>query len=142
MKSRIAVLLIALALPSAAHAQGSSPDPLRFDGRWNTTVTCKVSKDPAGATMKFVTEVKDGLLVGHSGADGAQGYLHINGRVTPAGVGQIYARGRTGKEEVIAGRDVPVGTEYNYYIEAKFDTKSGSGNRVEGRGCAFKFEKR
>src|SRR5512136_2990333 len=69
-----AVLLTALVLPPpAARAQGAQP----FDGRWTTTVTCKSAKDPAG--VKFVTEVRDGVLGGQAGTEGAPGFLRIDG---------------------------------------------------------------
>jgi len=135
--SAVASLLLTVA--AAAQAQ----QPLnRFDGKWATTVTCRVSKDPAGLVYKFTTEVKDSLLVGLSGTEGTPGYLLINGKISPEGIGRIYARGMSGKEEIIAGREIRAGTEYNYYIEARFEGKSGAGNRVEGRACAFKFDKR
>lgn len=136
---RMTALAAALLAPAPiALAQNASP----FDGKWATTVTCKVSKDPAGLIYKFTTEVKESVLVGVSGTDGTPGYLLINGKISPEGIGRIYARGKSGKEEIIAGREIPAGTEYNYYIEARFDRASGAGNRVEGRACAFKFEKR
>jgi hypothetical protein len=145
MTARIRTLLPPIAgiliLVVATAALGQQP-PNRFDGRWATTVTCRVSKDPAGLVYKFTTEVTDSMLVGLSGTQGEPGYLLINGKISPEGIGRIYARGMTGKEEVIAGREIRAGTEYNYYIEARFEGKSGTGNRVEGRACSFKFEKR
>jgi len=145
MTARIRTLLPPIAgiliLVVATAAPGQQP-PNRFDGRWATTVTCRVSKDPAGLVYKFTTEVADSMLVGLTGTQGEPGYLLINGKISPEGIGRIYARGMTGKEEVIAGREIRAGTEYNYYIEAKFEGKAGSGNRVEGRACSFKFEKR
>ena len=51
-------------------------------------------------------------------------------------------RGAPSRAIPSGGRDIPPGTEYGYYIQAKFEGKSGAGNRVEGRACAIKFEKR
>jgi hypothetical protein len=134
---RAAGWLIALIVTlSPAIAQNASP----FDGRWNTTVTCKSSKDSAG--VKFVTEVRDGVLGGQAGTEGAPGFLRVDGKVTPAGVGHVYAKGRSMPGDSVSGRELPPGTEYTYYILAKFEGKGGSGNRVEGRACEIKFEKR
>src|SRR3974390_1280691 len=134
----MATIMLLVAVTTAPAQQ----PPNRFAGKWATTVTCRVSKDPAGLIYKFTTEVSDSLLVGISGTEGEAGYLLIQGKISPEGIGRIYARGKSGKEEVIAGREIRAGTEYNYYIEARFEGKNGSGNRVEGRACSFKFEKR
>jgi hypothetical protein len=131
-----ALLLTFLATSSRAD------DTQRFDGKWATTVSCKTAKNAAGSSVRFVTEVKDGVLSGQQGTEGAPGFLRIDGKVTPDGIGRIYAKGRTGSNESVAERDIPAGTEYAYYIQAHFERATGSGNRVEGRACAFKFEKR
>ena len=144
-----------LLLPLSAHAQfrddryapfqfpqnqpPQNPEQQKFDGRWATTVTCKNSKLPPVA---FVTEVQNGVLRGRAGTEGTPGYMQIDGKITPAGLGHVYVKGLTAKEEFAAGRDFPAGSEYKYYVQAKFEDKSGSGNRVEGRPCQFKFEKK
>ena len=125
-------------LPAFAAAQ----DAQRFDGRWATTITCKTSKDGPDSSVQFVTEVRGGVLSGQRGTEGAPGFLRIDGKVTPAGVGHVYAKGRSVAGDSAGGRDIPPGTEYGYYIQAKFEGKTGAGNRVEGRVCAVKFEKR
>ena len=132
-KCFIAAALLFLFPPSLSLAD----DAQKFDGKWATTVTCKT-----GAAVKFVTEVTDGTLSGQQGTEGAPGFLRIDGKVTPAGVGHVYAKGRSSPGDSAGGRDIPPGTEYGYYIMAKFEGKSGAGNRVEGRACAIKFEKR
>lgn len=134
---RAAATLTALILMlGVARAQ----DAQRFDGRWTTAVTCKSSKDSAG--VKFVTEVRGGILGGQVGTEDAPGFLRIDGKITPAGVGHVYAKGRSVPGDSVSGRELPPGTEYTYYILAKFEGKSGSGNRVEGRKCEIKFEKK
>ena len=136
--TRLMAALFLLFPPALARAQDlQKQDPQRFDGKWNTTVTCKT-----GAPVKFVTEVTDGILTGQQGSEGAPGYLRIDGKITPAGLGHVYAKGRSVAGDSAGGRDIPPGTEYGYYIPAKFEGKAGSGNRVEGRACAIKFEKR
>jgi hypothetical protein len=130
-----AALLLATLAPSPARAQ----DAQKFDGKWATTVTCKASNNPP---LQFMTEVSGGVLSGQQGSEGAPGYLRIDGKITPQGVGHIYARGRAGKDEIVAGREVQAGSEYSYYIRAQFERAIGSGNRVEGRACEFKFVKK
>jgi len=129
----VTMAALLLFLPSLARGEEAP----KFDGKWNTTVTCKT-----GAPVKFVTEVQSGVLGGQQGTEGAPGFLRIEGKVTPAGVGHVYAKGRSVAGDSTGGRDIPPGTEYGYYIQAKFEGKSGAGNRVEGRACAIKFEKR
>ena len=133
----LAALLVTLS-PASTRAQGAQP----FDGKWTTTVTCKSTKDPAAAGIKFVTEVRDGVLGGQVGTEGAPGFLRIDGKITPAGIGHVYAQGRSVPGDSVSGRELAAGTEYTYYILAKFEGKGGSGNRVEGRKCEIKFEKR
>jgi hypothetical protein len=143
--ARLGGVMAALLLvfpPTLACAQDVQKDLQKFDGKWATTVTCKTAKDAATASVKFVTEVRDGVLRGQQGTEGAPGFLRIDGKVTPDGIGRIYAKGRSGANESVAGRDIPAGTEYAYYIQAQFERAIGAGNRVEGRACAFKFEKR
>jgi hypothetical protein len=138
---RVTALLATLILtlsPAIARAQSAQP----FDGKWATTVTCKSTKDPATAGIKFVTEVRDGVLAGQVGTEGTPGFLRIDGKVTPAGVGHVYAKGLSVPGDSVSGRELPAGTEYTYYILAKFEGKGGAGNRVEGRKCEIKFEKK
>jgi hypothetical protein len=136
------VLLLTF-LPALARAQDPQKhDTQRFDGKWATTVSCKTAKDAPASYVSFVTELRYGVLRGQQGAEGAPGYLRIDGKVTPAGVGHVYAKGLSVAGDSAGGRDIPAGTEYAYYIQARFERAAGSGNRVEGRACAFKFEKR
>ncbi len=100
----LTMLIVALS-PAIACAQNASP----FDGKWTTTVTCKSSKDSAGS--KFVTEVRDGVLGGQVGTEDAPGFLRIDGKITPAGIGHVYAKGRSVAGDSVSGRELAPGTE-------------------------------
>jgi hypothetical protein len=141
----LSALLLSLSPPARAQFFQTQPPPnpelQKFDGKWATTVTCKNVKAPA-APVQFITEVENGELHGRSGTEGAPGYLQIDGNITAAGLGHVYVKGLTAKDENVVGRDISAGSEYKYYVQAKFEGKSGAGNRVEGRSCAIKFEKK
>ncbi len=113
-----------------------------FDGKWLTTVSCSAARDALGYSYRFVSEVKDGNFRGLHGTEGQPSSLLIEGKVSDEGTGKLYATGRTGSKEFVPGRDAPRGTEYSYSIEAHFRGATGSGTRVEGRPCTFRFEKR
>jgi hypothetical protein len=136
----VRVLLVALGLmllPAAALAA----DTQRFDGMWQTTVSCVASRGALGYSYRFVSTVKDGVLHGLHGTAGEPGSLEIDGKIGEDGVGKLYADGRTGSKEYVPGRDTPRGTEYGYNIDAKFEGSTGTGTRVEGRPCTLQFEK-
>jgi len=113
-----------------------------FDGKWLTTVSCSAARDALGYSFRFVSEVKDGNLRGLHGTEGEPSSLLIEGKVSADGTGMLYATGRTGSKEYVPGRDTPRGTEYSYNIEAHFKGTTGTGTRVEGRPCSFRFEKK
>lgn len=114
----------------------------RFDGKWQTTVSCEAARDALGYSYRFISEVKNGKLRGLYGAEGKPSSLLIEGTVDPDGAAKLYATGHTGSKEYVPGRDAPRGSEYSYSIEAHFEGTKGSGKRVEGRPCSLQFEKR
>ena len=116
-------------------------DKQRFDGDWMTTVSCPAARDALGYSYRFTSTVKDGVLHGLHGTEGQPGSLELDGTITPDGTAPLYAKGRTGSKEYVPGRDTPRGTEYGYNVDAHFSGASGSGTRVEGRPCSFKFAK-
>jgi hypothetical protein len=132
-------LLVALALllPAASLAA----DGQRFDGMWQTTVSCPAARDALGYSYRFISTVKDSGFHGLHGTAGQPGSLQIDGKIEADGTAKLYANGRTGSKEYVPGRDTPRGTEYGYNIDAKFDGTTGTGTRIEGRPCTFQFEK-
>jgi hypothetical protein len=116
-------------------------DTQRFDGNWLTTVSCPAARDALGYSYQFTSTVKDGVLHGLHGTEGEPGSLVIDGTIPPDGNASLYAKGRTGSKEYVPGRDTPRGTEYGYNIEAHFGGSTGTGKRIEGRPCSFKFAK-
>ncbi len=134
---RLLVVFGLMLLPSVALAA----DTQRFDGMWQTTVSCAAVKDALGYSFRFVSTVKDGVLHGLHGTAGQPTSLQIDGKIGADGVARLYAIGRTGSKEYVPGRDTPRGTEYSYNIDAKFEASTGTGTRVEGRPCTLQFEK-
>lgn len=134
---RLLMALGLMLLPSLALAA----DTQRFDGTWQTTVSCAAARDALGYSFRFLSTVKDGAFHGLHGTAGGAGSLQIDGKIGADGVGKLYANGRTGSKEYVPGRDTPRGTEYGYHIDAKFEISTGTGTRIEGRPCTFQFEK-
>lgn len=133
-----AVVLVALAL---LVSPGVSFAGEGFDGKWLTTVSCEASRDALGYSFRFVSEVKDSNLRGLHGTEGQPSSLLIEGKIDADGAAKLYATGRTGSKEYVPGRDTPRGTEYSYNIRAQFKGTTGTGTRIEGRPCSFRFEK-
>ena len=116
-------------------------DKQRFDGNWQTTVSCEGSRGALGFSYRFMSAVKDGVFHGVHGTESQPGSLVIDGTISPDGKASLYAKGRTGSKEFVAGRDTPPGTDFGYNINAQFEGATGSGTRIEGRPCILKFEK-
>jgi hypothetical protein len=131
----ICIVVICL---SAASAED---DAKRFDGAWDTTVSCSNTAGALGYSYQFTSTVKDGVLHGEKGDKGKPGWFDLDGKILPDGTMKIYAKGLVGAEEVAVGHR-PRGSAFGYHVEGKFSEKEGSGKRVEGRPCEVDFAKK
>lgn len=118
----------------------AADDGARFDGSWDTTLSCKNTDGALGYSFEFTSTVKSGMLRGEKGEEGKPGWLLIGGNIQEDGTAKLYAKGLVGAKEYAVGRR-PAGSGYGYHIEAKFSEKEGSGKRVEGRPCEVEFKK-
>src|SRR5579871_453842 len=129
----LAISLTAFAVPAAAEG--------RFDGTWETIVSCENASGALGYSYKFSSIVKDSVLHGEKGTKGKPGWFHLDGKVQADGSAKFYVDGLVGASEAAVGH-IPAGSEYGYHVDAKFSEDSGTGKRVEGRPCSVTFTKK
>jgi hypothetical protein len=129
------VILMLLLLPVIADATS------RFDGKWETVLTCEPFKDARGFSWEFTSEVKDGKLHGLYGTEHLPASIRIEGPIAEDGSAQLIATVWTGDKVYVPGNDTPKGTEFTYRIKAEFKDEEGKGTRIEGRPCAYTFKK-
>ena len=142
-----AIAFLLLPASSIPQDQPNQPDrdrmepAKRFDGKWQTTVSCDPSRGALGFSYRFISEVKDGNFHGLRGVQGQPSSLLIDGVIAEDGTGKLYAEGKTGSKEFVPGTDTLRGTDFGYHIMAHFDKRHGTGTRVEGRPCTLEFDK-
>jgi len=125
-------------IPANAVAAGKTG---AFDGNWSVTVFCPRHTDGAlGFTREFVAQVKDGYLRGEQGTEGAPNWLRLQGLIQPDGSARLHANGTTGDTKYSAG-GVPLGSSYQYSVDARFEGSNGSGRRLTTRACDLRFVK-
>ncbi len=88
-------------------AFASADDKQKFDGNWQTTLSCPNFRDALGYSYQFVSSVKDGVIHGVHGTEGQPTSLVLDGKISPDGKASLYAKGRTGSKEYVPGRDTP-----------------------------------
>jgi hypothetical protein len=139
MKREIAATLVASAICAGAAAQAT-----RFDGAWNVTMRCPphVSADDEakGYTHRFPGQVASGQFSGTHGAEGQPGWHFLRGPIKEDGSAALRLDGIVNNPQH-AINDAPRGKPYSYRVKARFDEKSGSGQRVTGRVCEFMFNR-
>lgn len=140
MVKRMTVLSVCLLCLFSNQVQAAD-DAARFDGKWDTTVSCTNASGALGYSFQFVSTVKDGALHGKRGTESKPGWLRIDGSIQPNGTAKLYAKGLVGAREYAVGHR-PAGTEYGYHVEGKFSDNEGTGKRVEGRPCDVSFVKK
>jgi hypothetical protein len=131
----LAVVLFGAARADEAGAGG------RFDGIWDTNISCPNANGALGFSYQFASTVKDDVLHGEKGTKGEPGWLTIDGKISRDGSSNIYADGLVGAAQFAVGQR-PAGTSYGYHIDAKFSDAGGTGTRVEGRPCKVTFTKK
>jgi hypothetical protein len=129
------VIFALLVLPVVADATS------RFDGKWETVLTCEPFKDARGFSWDFTSEVKDGKLRGVYGIEHQSASIRIEGPIAEDGTAQLMATVWTGDKVYVPGNNTPKGTEFTYRIKAEFKDAEGKGTRMEGRPCGYTFKK-
>ena len=135
---RAAFVLVLSAFSSiSAHADektGTMMPTTRFDGLWQTTLSCTNANGALGYSFRFPSTVKNGVLHGEKGRAREAGWLQIDGSLRPDGVGDLYVEGLVGAAPFAVGQR-PAGTPYGYHVDARFSLDHAEGHRVEGRPC-------
>jgi hypothetical protein len=136
-RSLLCVLLCLLAVRGGRAVESAN----RFDGEWQTILSCPNSNGALGYSFEFSSLIKGGILHGEKGVKGEAGWLQLDGPISPDGTGRIYASGLVGAAEMAVGHR-PAGTQYGYHVDVQFTDSSGKGRRVEGRPCTVSFAKK
>jgi hypothetical protein len=136
--SRLTTLVPALILTVLPTGFAALPDAHRFDGKWLTTLSCPAYGNAMGFSWHWVSTVKDGGLHGLYGTAGQPASIQIDGNIAPNGTASLFAKGHTGAKQYVVG-DLPVGADFSYNIDAHFEAVAGTGTRIEGRPCSYKF---
>ena len=79
----VKILLLGLA-PLGARADDAPPT--RFDGIWDTIVSCQNASGAYGYSFEFPSTVKQGVLHGEKGTPGEPGWLRVPADVQASGV--------------------------------------------------------
>lgn len=135
------VFLSALLCLLAVRAGQAAESANRFDGEWDTILSCPNSNGALGYSFEFPSLVKEGVLHAEKGVKGQPGWLQLDGPISPDGSANLYASGLVGAAEMAVGHRPP-GTQYGYHLDVQFNGISAKGRRVEGRPCTVTFAKK
>jgi hypothetical protein len=118
----------------------------RFDGNWNTTLTCPAKGKTDGYTWKFVSVVQNSNLRGEHGTPGEPAYFLLEGKIAVDGSAKLAGSGIVASRQYARGITARKGEDYSYNVKAQFQDNEGSGTRDEGLGivgrpCTFAFIK-
>ena len=133
-----ALVLTALALCGPA-ASLAAPTP--FDGVWNVTLRCPPHNDDdeaKGYTHRFPAQVVGGALRGTHGEEGEPGWHLLYGTIAADGSAKLRLDGVVNNPEHAINK-AQRGKQYSYRVRAQFTPASGSGERLTGRVCEFRF---
>jgi hypothetical protein len=139
---RIPMCFLLLCSPVLAGAQSAAG---QFDGTWNTTMACDASEHMPAYKWQFVSTIASGTFHGQHGEEHGPGYMVMDGPINADGSAKLHAKGtvQAGKAGLVTQLK---GNKYDYYVEAKFTSTTGTGKRDEGAGilgrpCSFEFTK-
>ena len=139
--TRSLVAMVLCVLIARAGELRADEKSTRFDGEWDTILSCPNLAGALGYSFEFPSLIKEGVLHGEKGVKGEPGWLQLDGAIPTDGRANIYANGLVGGSEAAVGHR-PAGTQYGYHVEVEFTDISGKGHRVEGRPCTVTFTKK
>ena len=89
---RLAVIFCAsiLTVSFQSRAVPADQEAHRFDGEWDTVLSCPNSNGALGYSFKFISIVRDGVLHGEKGAKGEPGWLQVDGPILADGASPSF----------------------------------------------------
>jgi hypothetical protein len=137
-------ILAVLVLLGSSDVVAQSAAGGRFDGNWQTTLTCPPKGNTEGYTWQIPSVIQGSNFRGERGAAGQPGYLLIEGKIAPDGHAKLSANGIVTSRKYARGVFAHGGADYSYDIKAEFKDTEGTGVRnaglgIEGRPCTFEF---
>jgi len=137
MNRALLLLTVLLVLCPLAHAQAT-----KYDGTWNVTMTCPphngADDDAKGYTHRFAGHIVNGEFSATHGKEAEPGWHFLHGQIKGDGNATLRLEGVVNNPKY-AINDAPKGKQYSYRVKAHFEESSGSGQRLTGRVCEFKF---
>ena len=85
------LFLVFISISSESLSQ--SVNGLRFDGEWQTKLTCPPKGSTEGYTWQFPSLIQNGSFRGERGTPGEPGYLLIEGKIAEDGKAKLSASG-------------------------------------------------
>ncbi len=137
---RLLVAIILIFLPAISFSGE------RFDGNWQTKMTCPPKGNTEGYTWQFPAVIQNNNFHGEHGTADQPGYLLIEGTIADDGSAKLTANGIIASRAYAKGLFAHQGGDYSYDIKAQFKETTGTGERntglgVVGRPCTFEFTK-
>jgi hypothetical protein len=142
----LGVMVFAQITPSFAQTKEGGSSGARFDGKWQTTLTCPEKGRTKGYVWEVPSLVKDSNFRGEHGTAGQPGYLLIVGKIAKNGTAKLSATGIVASRDYATGVFTGKGDDYSYDIKAQFEDAHGTGTKgkglgIEGRTCTYEFVK-
>ena len=118
----------------------------RFDGNWQTKLTCPPKGNTEGYTWILPSVIQNSNFRGERGTAGEPGYLLVEGKLAADGSAKLTANGIVVSRKYARGVFTHKGEEYSYDIKAQFTETKGTGTKSEGlgivgRACTVDFVK-
>lgn len=118
----------------------------RFDGNWQTKLTCPPKGNTEGYTWQFPSVIQNSNFRGEHGTVGEKGYLLLEGQIKADGSAKLSASGIVTSRKYARGVFAHGGANYSYDVKAQFKDAEGTGTKSEGLGivgrtCTFQFVK-
>jgi len=118
----------------------------RYDGNWQTKLTCPPKGETEDYTWQFPSVIQNSMFHGERGTAGEPGYLTIDGKINEDGSAKLSANGIVASRKYARGVFAHKGEDYSYDVKAQFKDTEGTGTKSQGLGivgrtCVFDFVK-
>jgi hypothetical protein len=126
---------------ATSHSDTSASTPAdahRFDGVWIANLVCEKTPSLPGWKNEFVGRVKNGILHGQRGTEGAPNSNTFDGMIEPNGTAEVSETGFS-QDSKTDPFHRPTGTQFHTTYVGSFDGARGTFTRLDRPSCNINF---